>query len=118
MTSTPVQPFTDLANSPLSAPAISALQADGWVVGVGQHQYKPFDTITRAQMAVFIVRAEQGIHFKPITPPIQEYDDVPLDYWAAGWIAAAGMDKYTDGKFYPRNPATRADIAILVHIMK
>jgi hypothetical protein len=109
--------FTDVAESLNSYDAIKNLKDEGWVVGVGNNEYKPFDTVTRAEMAVFIVKADKGAYHKPATPAIQQYPDVPLDYWAASWISEAGQDIFPDGNFYPRNPATRADVAILVDLL-
>ena len=115
------KPSVDVENSLNSYEAIDNLRTTGWVVGVGNDLYKPFDTVTRAQMAVLIERAKHGPHFKP---PVATgiIPDVPASYWGAGWIEAALgeglMDLYDDGNFYPRNPATRADVAVLVWLLK
>lgn len=113
--------FTDVPNDLNSYEAIKELKDEGWVVGVGNNEYKPFDTVTRAQMAVFIVRAKHGVHVSP-TPLHGAAPDVPQDYWGYKWIAVAVkeelMDLYDDGNFYPRNPATRADVAVLIWLMK
>jgi hypothetical protein len=113
--------FTDVDPTLNSFDAITELQQEGWVVGVGNNEYKPFDSVTRAQMAVFIGRAKHGTHYKP--PPAQgQIADVPQNYWGAAWIESALnyglMDLYDDNNFYPRNPATRADVAVLVWLLK
>jgi len=112
--------FTDVGKDLNSYESIKELKEDGWVVGVGNNEYKPFDTVTRAEMAVFIGRAAKGVYYKP--PATGDIPDVPVDYWGAGWIENAvgykDMDLYPDGNFYPRNPATRADIAVLVDLLK
>lgn len=109
--------FTDVPESLNSYEAIKNLKDEGWIVGVGNNEFKPFDTITRAQMAVLIVRANEGIHFKP-TAAVGFIPDVDKSYWAAGWIETAiqtgVMDLYDGNKFYPHNPATRADVAMLL----
>ena len=114
--------FTDVNKGLNSYEAIKNLKESGWVVGVGDNEYKPFDTVTRAQMAVFICRAKFGTNYKP-PAPTGFLQDIPRDYWGAGWIEAAInenlMDTYPiDGWFYPRNPATRADIAVLVDLLE
>ncbi len=113
--------FTDVSKELNSSEAIENLKDEGWVVGVGDNEYKPFDTVTRAQMAVFIVRAKHGVHVS-LSPLHGAAPDVPQDYWGYNWIAVAVkeelMDLYPDGNFYPRNPATRADIAVLVNLLK
>lgn len=112
--------FSDVSPDLNTYDAIRDLKDEGWVVGVGDNEYKPFDTVTRAQLAVFIGRAAFGVHYQP-TGSAGMFPDVPSDYWGAGWIEAvvdAGlMDGYADGRFYPRNPATRADVAVLVHVL-
>ena len=113
--------FTDVSKDLNSYNAIKNLKDEGWVVGVGNNEYKPFDTVTRAEMSVFIVRANEGVHFKP-TAAVGFIPDVDKGYWAAGWIETAIqtglMDLYGGTKFYPHNPATRADIAVLVDILR
>jgi hypothetical protein len=112
--------FTDVPNDLNSYEAIKELKDEGWIVGVGNNEFKPFDTITRAQMAVLICRAKYGVHYKPHAPT-GSIPDVPADYWGAGWIEDAVtwklMDLYPGGNFYPRNPATRADVIVLIWIM-
>ena len=113
--------FSDVSANLNSHDAIKELKDEGWIVGVGDNEYKPFDTVTRAQMAVFIVRAKHGVHVS-LDPLYGAAPDVPKDYWGYNWIAVAVkeelMDLYDDGNFYPRNPATRADIAVLVGLLK
>jgi subtilisin len=113
--------FTDVSKDLNSYEAIKNLKDAGWIVGVGNNEYKPFDSVTRAEMAVFICRATFGVHYKP-NIPVNTIPDVPADYWGAKWIGVAVtqqiMDLYPDGNFYPRNPATRADIAVLVDLLK
>ena len=113
--------FTDVPNDLNSYEAIKNLKDEGWIVGVGNNEYKPFDSITRAEMSVFIGRAFHGVHYKPLAPT-GSIVDVPVDYWGAGWIESAvnadHMDLYPDGKFHPRNPATRADVAVLLWLAK
>lgn len=113
--------FTDVSKDLNSYEAIKELKDEGWIVGVGNNEYKPFDTVTRAEMAVFIGRARFGVHFKPLAPT-GSIPDVDVSYWGAGWIQLAVekelMDLYPDGNFYPRNPAIRADIAVLVNLLK
>ena len=113
--------FTDVSKDLNSYNAIENLKNDGWVVGVGNNEYKPFDSVSRAQMAVLIGRAKHGVHYKPPTPT-GDIPDVGASYWGAGWIESAIgnelMDLYSDRNFYPRNPATRADIAVLVDLLK
>jgi len=112
--------FNDVPPSLNSYTAIHDLRQKGWIDGVGNNEYKPFDTVTRAQMAVLLSRAKNGVHFQP-PAPTGFIPDVDINYWAAKWIESAIngglMDLYADGNFYPRNPATRADVAVLVWLL-
>ncbi len=76
--------------------------------------YCPDDPVTRAQMAVFLMKS---LHYpNPYTPP-----DVPptfsdtAGHWAEDWIEAlkaAGITSgYPDGTYRPDNGVTRAEMA-------
>jgi len=112
--------FADVSPHMNSYSAIKELRDEGWVVGIGGNQFKPWDTLTRAEIAVMIVRAKHGPKYKP--PNAQGViPDVPASYWGAKWIEQAvkeGMDLYWDGNFYPREAARRADMAVLVWLLK
>lgn len=115
--------FTDVGPELASYDAIKFLKDKGFVFGVGHNEYKPFDTATRAHMAVFLLRADKGAHYSPPAPTGFIPDVDAVSYWGASWIEAAVneglMDRYPDdeGNFYPHNPATRADIAVLTWVL-
>ena len=115
--------FVDVDLSRNSYDAIEGLRNEGWVVGRSQNppQFVPDSNITRAEMAVLIVRAEKGVNFQP-PPATGSIPDVNQNYWGAKWIEIAIlldlMDLYSNGNFYPRNPATRADVAVLLWLAK
>lgn len=112
--------FTDVSPDLNSYGAIRDLKDEGWIVGVGDNKYEPFNTVTRAEMAVFIGRAAFGVHYQPSGATGTMFPDCPTVYWGTKWIEAVAkyMDAYGDGNFYPRNPATRADVAVLVSLLK
>ena len=81
--------------------------------------YCPEATVTRAQMAVFLLR---GIHNAAYNPPSAGsstgFSDVPLAYWAASWIKQLAAEGITGGcgggKYCPESPVTRAEMAVFL----
>ena len=80
-----------------------------------QQQLLPPHCITRNQIAAFLHRAvthQSGQ--EPNSVPGTILGDVDEDAWYrpyAQWAAAAGVMRTPDGKFNPRGPVTRADMA-------
>ncbi|MBL8063021.1 MAG: CSLREA domain-containing protein [Anaerolineales bacterium] len=81
--------------------------------------YCPTNSVTRAQMAVFLLK---GIHGSSYIPPAVDsetgFTDVPTDYWAAAWIkqlAAEGITSGCDMEIYcPETPVTRDQMAVFL----
>ncbi len=110
---------TVFADVPLSYWAVNWIEkfyADGITSGCGNSPltYCPDDSVTRAQMAVFLLRAEHGALY---TPPaaVGIFTDVPTSYWAAGWIEQLHAEGITAGcgagLYCPEHPVTRAEMA-------
>lgn len=85
----------------------------------GPLRYCPTNSVTRAEMAVFLERAMRGAGFTPIAP-IGIFSDVPADFWAAGYIEQFFADGITTGcglaplRFCPTVALTRAEMAIFL----
>ena len=81
--------------------------------------YCPDSTVTRAQMAVFLLRGKYGSDY---TPPVvgasTGFSDVPLDYWAAAWIKQLAAESITSGcgvgTYCPEAVVTRAQMAVFL----
>ena len=80
--------------------------------------YCPSVTVTRDQMAVFLLR---GIHGSAYTPPAATgavFADVPADYWAAAWIEQLAAEGITggcgNGNYCPSTPVSRDQMAIFL----
>ncbi|MGE5463904.1 MAG: S-layer homology domain-containing protein, partial [Syntrophothermus sp.] len=79
--------------------------------------YCPGNTVTRAQMAIFLLRAKYGANY---TPPAATgtFADVPISNPAAPWIEQLAKDGITGGcgggNYCPNNPVTRAQMAIFL----
>ena len=104
------QSFSDVAETDNYYEAIEMLSKLSILTGDdedgdGVMDFRPGDTITRAEVAVIISRI-QGINNAAQTAT--EFTDVTADHWASGYVAqAAGqgiVNGYGDGKFGPEDP--------------
>jgi uncharacterized repeat protein (TIGR02543 family) len=113
--------FADVPLSYWAADWIEKFYADGITSGCGTDPliYCPDNPVTRAQMAVFLLRARHGAAYTP--PEVEEntgFNDVPDDYWAAAWIKQLAAEAITTGcgsdNYCPENPVTRAEMAVFL----
>ncbi len=101
---------------------ITSVYAHGYAIGCNNEPYEfcPFDALTRAEMAVIIVRSVYGPDYEPAQPQNQLFDDVSLDKWYAKWINRVWLDKYVVGcsldppLYCPDRHLNRAELAVLV----
>ena len=113
--------FADVdPNSPFFT-FIGQLSARGITTGCAfneqnQRIYCPSDSVTREQMAVFIIRARG--EFNPPTPPTQRFADVPPTspfYAFIDRMAALGITSGCGGGNYcPSSPVTREQMAAFI----
>ena len=92
---------------------------NGVVAGYEDGTYRPDDTVTRDQMAVFIARAlVGGDAYVPTGPPTAYFADVPTDHWAfkyVEYILGEGVTGgYPDGTYRPEEAVTRDQMAVYV----
>ena len=90
---------------------------DGITAGCGAGAYCPDNPVTRAQMAVFLLKAKHGAGFVP--PPCTGiFGDVPCPSQFANWIEQLATEGITGGcgggNYCPNNPVTRAQMAVLL----
>jgi hypothetical protein len=97
---------------------IESIYTAGITNGCGFAIYCPDDTVTRAQMAVFLERGIRGSGFTPPAATGTVFTDVPANYWAGGWIEQLSRDSITNGcgnKIYcPEAPVTRAEMSVFL----
>ncbi len=109
--------FLDVGASDFAASFIEQLFLDGITAGCGNNNYCPNDTVTRAQMAVFLLRAEHGAGYTP-PPATGVFNDVDLSFWAVAWIEQLAAESITVGcggsNYCPENPVTRAQMAVFL----
>lgn len=111
--------FTDVPADDWTASWIEQLANEGITGGctTTPKQYCPTATITRAQMAVFLLRAEHGASY---TPPAATgmFADVPQDGWIAPWVEQLANEAITGGcggsNFCPGKAVTRDQMAIFL----
>ena len=82
-------------------------------------KYCPGDPVTRAQMAIFLLRSKLGSSYTP-PPATGIFTDVPVGSFAADWIEDLFNRGITTGceknplKYCPGDPVTRAQMAIFL----
>ena len=111
--------FEDVPAAYWSAPYIKQLVTESITVGCGNGNYCPEQPVTRAQMAVFLLRAKYGGSYLP--PDVGAgtgFADVSPGYWAAAWIKQLVAEGITsgcgNGNYCPDAPVTRAQMAVFL----
>ena len=111
--------FGDVSTNYWAAAWVKQLAAEGITSGCGTGSYCPEGAVTRAQMAVFLLRAKHGAGY---TPPAvgagTGFGDVPAGYWAGAWIKQLAAEGITggcgSGNYCPESPVTRAQMAVFL----
>ncbi|HMZ08350.1 MAG TPA: choice-of-anchor Q domain-containing protein [Anaerolineales bacterium] len=108
--------FTDVDTGYWAAAWIKQLAAEAITGGCGSGVYCPEDTVTRAQMAVFLLKATHGSSYSP--PNVSATFGDTSGHWAEDWIeqlAAEGITSGCGGGLYcPDNPVTRDQMAVFL----
>ncbi|MGE5461998.1 MAG: choice-of-anchor Q domain-containing protein [Syntrophothermus sp.] len=109
--------FSDVPETDLAAPWIEQLVNEGITGGCGGGKYCPTNPVTRAQMAIFLLRAEHGTPYFPPTAAGM-FLDVPVTDFAAPFIEQLANEKVTGGcsatKYCPGSAVTRDQMAIFL----
>ncbi len=109
--------FLDVDSNDFAASFIEQLFNDGITSGCGNGNYCPDATVTRDQMAVFLLRAKYGSGYSP-PAPTGLFSDVPANYWAAAWIEQLAAEGITagcgGGNFCPGVDVTRDQMAVFL----
>ena len=110
--------FSDVPASHWAAAWIEQLALEKITSGCGSGKFCPENNVTRAQMAVFLLRAKYGFSYTP--PPVTStrFTDVPGTHWAAAWIEQLAAESITGGcstgKYCPGSPVTRDQMAVFL----
>ena len=111
--------FSDVLLGSFNANYIQGLVDDGITVGCGQGNYCPENANTRAQMAVFIWKAQHGSTPPPACAPPGVFSDVPCpDGFAVDYIEAIYAENITvgcgNGNYCPDATITNAQMAVFL----
>ena len=110
--------FTDVSVQSFAAAWIEELAAEQISSGCGGGGFCPTTSVTRAQMAVFLLKALEGSTYAPSPATGSVFSDVPAGAFAASWIedlAARGITSGCGGgRFCPANPSTRGQMAVFL----
>ncbi len=112
--------FTDVPIGYWAKDSIERLYFAGVTGGCSTNplMYCPATTVTRDQMAVFLLRGEHGSTYTPPTATGAMFADVPQDYWAAAWIEQLANEGITggcgNGNYCPTLAVTRDQVAIFL----
>jgi hypothetical protein len=109
--------FDDVAANSFAAAFIEQLFIDGITGGCGNNNYCPNDSVTRAQMAVFLLRAKFGSGFSP-PPATGIFTDVPVGAFADRFIEELFRQGITGGcgnnNYCPTDNITRDQMAVFL----
>ena len=109
--------FGDVAVGSFAADFIERLSVEGITAGCGGGNFCPNNAISRAEMAIFLVRAKHGASFIPPTAT-GIFDDVAIGSFGADFIEQLYNDGITTGcdanNFCPTNTVTRDQMAIFL----
>ncbi|MFY9553002.1 MAG: S-layer homology domain-containing protein, partial [Thermoanaerobaculia bacterium] len=112
--------FLDVPASNPFAPWIEELAGLGVTAGCGGGNYCPLAPVTRAQMAVFLLKTLEGSAYASPPATGTVFGDVPIGGFAAAWIEELYNRGVTGGcqasplLYCPSNPVTRGQMAVLL----
>ncbi|MFI5415494.1 MAG: S-layer homology domain-containing protein, partial [Candidatus Lutacidiplasmatales archaeon] len=105
----PTNPFHDFVNT---------VSRDGITAGCGGGDFCPGAPVTRAQMAVFLLKGKLGADHVPPPATGTVFADVPQGSFAADWIEELASLDITggcgNGDYCPGAPVTRAQMAVFL----
>ena len=109
--------FADVPGGSFAAAWIEDLAESGISAGCGGGNFCPGSSVTRAQMAVFLLKAKHGSAYAP-PPATGVFLDVPASDPFAPWIeqlAAEGVTAGCGGGYYcPSSPNSRGQMAVFL----
>ncbi|MEX0880061.1 MAG: S-layer homology domain-containing protein, partial [Thermoanaerobaculia bacterium] len=110
--------FDDVPANAFAAAWIEQLAAEGISTGCGAGDYCPNAAVTRAQMAVFLLKGLLGSGYSPPPATGTVFSDVPAGSFAAAWIEELEARGITSGcgggRFCPASVNTRGQMAVFL----
>jgi hypothetical protein len=109
--------FADVPPGSFALDWIEDLADSGITAGCDAYLYCPDRAVTRAQMAVFLLKARHGSAYVP-PPAVGVFADVPVSSNFAPWIEELATEGITagcgGGNYCPDAPNTRAQMAAFI----
>lgn len=110
--------FNDALQSHMFVTRINTIFRNGITAGCGTGVYCPESSVTRAQMAVFLLRAKEGRSYAPPPATGTTFSDVPATSFYAPFIeelARRGITSGCGGTLYcPESPVTREQMSVFL----
>ena len=98
--------------------AIVRVARAGITTGCGTGGFCPDAPVTRAQMAIFMLRAEHGVVYHPPPATGTVFADVAKTSFGSAWIEQFGAEGITKGcgggNYCPTNTLTRGEMSVFV----
>jgi hypothetical protein len=112
------QIFNDVPSTAFGFKWIQELSQLGITTGCGANLFCPNDPVTRAQMAIFVIRMRYGSAAQFDYLPGPFFTDVPANAFGFAWIQRMRMDNITSGcsatLYCPDSNVLRQDMAIFI----
>jgi parallel beta-helix repeat protein len=113
--------FGDVPSGGFAAAFIEALAALGVTGGCGGGNYCPNNVVTREQMAVFLLRTQEGPNYFPPACSTATFNDVPCSSPFASWIYELVRREITagcgGGSYCATDAVTRGQMAVFISTM-
>jgi IPT/TIG domain/S-layer homology domain len=114
-----VAQFSDVDINGTFSPFIGGLVANGLTVGCGGSDYCPTASVTRQQMAVFLLRGKLGLCYTPPPCTGTVFHDVPcqgspFDPWVEALASLQITGGCGGGNFCPTSPVNRQQMAVFL----
>jgi len=112
--------FADVPWTYWAAPYIEMMYYNGVTGGctVNPLNYCPETGVTRAQMAIFLLRSKYGAEYMPPPATGAVFGDIPSGHWAAAWIEQLATEGVTGGcgggNYCPNTLITRDQMAVFL----
>jgi hypothetical protein len=110
--------FSDVPAGAFAAAWIEALAREGITSGCGAGRFCPSAAVSRAQVAVLLLKAEHGPSWAPPPATGAVFSDVPAGSFAAAWIEQLAREGITGGcgagRFCPSAFASRGQMAVFL----
>ncbi|HEY0554110.1 MAG TPA: S-layer homology domain-containing protein, partial [Thermoanaerobaculia bacterium] len=110
--------FADVPCSDPQAPWINEIARRGVTAGCGGGNYCPTSSVTRSEMAVFLLTTLQGAGYSPPPCAPSSFNDVPASSPFCPWINEIARRGITagcgSGSFCTENPVTRGQMSVFL----